>query len=298
MLVGRLAVGAVELLAALLDDVRRHQRDPFAPGGERVDLDLAGALQVVHEFDGLADRGTQREQAVVAQDHRAAGRAEVAGEAGTLVHVEGHAFVAVVGQLAVEAQRVLRQRQQAFLHIGDRHACAGMGVQHRLRLGARVVDAAVDHEAGLVHAHADGVVDDLAFAVDLHQRGRGDLVEHHAERVDQEVVLWARHAGGEVREDEVGPLVLRRDLVGGGEVDADVPLFLADAIADGSAGFQDGAHRGLRGEKVRAIIRLRGAQGEGHSVKLRRKGRALFGYFNGFEDQVRVIGGKAAGIRQ
>src|SRR6185436_6956855 len=53
-----------------------------------------------------------------------------------------------------------------------------------------------------------------------------------------------RHARREVGVDQVGPLVDRAELVGGGEVDSRLPLLLADALADRLAldGFQICAH--------------------------------------------------------
>ena len=88
----------------------------------------------------------------------------------------------------------------------------------------------MDDEAGLVHAHADGVVLDLAFRVDSHQGRGGYLVEHQPVGVDEKV-LGAGHASREVRVNQVGPLVDRGELVGGGEVDPHLPLFLGDAVA-------------------------------------------------------------------
>src|SRR5688572_31602631 len=50
---------------------------------------------------------------------------------------------------------------------------------------------------------------------------------HEAVGIDEEV-LGAGHPRGEVGVDEVGPLVDVGELVGGGEVHARLPLFLAD----------------------------------------------------------------------
>ena len=72
-------------------------------------------------------------------------------------------------------------------------------------ISGRAVHAAVDHEARLVHAHAERIVEDLAVPVDLHQVRRRDLVEHQAVGIEQEI-LGARDARREVRVDEVGPL--------------------------------------------------------------------------------------------
>ena len=175
-------------------------------------------------------------------------RPQVARHARALVHLEGHAFVVVVGQLAVDAQRMLAERQEPLLHRRHGDARARMGMQHRIGFRARFVDATVDHEPGLVDAQARGVLEDIALLVDLYERRGGDLVEHQAERVDQEMVLGAGHARGEMREDQVGPFVVRGQLVGGGEIDPHIPLFLAYTVTQAGAGLEDGAHGQLRRE--------------------------------------------------
>jgi hypothetical protein len=93
----------------------------------------------------------------------------------------------------------------------------------------------VDHEPGVIHAHAGRVVEDVPFEVDLHQVRRGDLVEHQPVRVDEHVVR-ARHAGGEVGVNEIGPPKEVGELVGRGEIDAGFPFLLAHAVAKRGGG--------------------------------------------------------------
>ena len=63
----------------------------------------------------------------------------------------------------------------------------------------------------------------VAGEIDLDQTRGGDLVEHHAVGIDQEVMLGPRHARREVREDEVVPMKMRDQSIGCGKRDARVP---------------------------------------------------------------------------
>ena len=63
------------------------------------------------------------------------------------------------------------------MHRRNRHAGAGMGVQHAGNVRPRFMNGAVDHIAGNV----DGVIgvrlaDDVAFDIDLHQARGGDFL--------------------------------------------------------------------------------------------------------------------------
>src|SRR5207302_917498 len=79
---------------------------------------------------GLAER----EQAMVAQDHRLGGLAEVARHAAALIHLERDALVVVVGDLLLHHHRVLADGQQAALVRRHRHAGARVGVEHAVDL--------------------------------------------------------------------------------------------------------------------------------------------------------------------
>ena len=189
-------------------------------------LRLAGALQAIDVVEGLADGLADRKQAVVAQDHHLA-VAEVLDQPLPLVEFDRHALEVVIGDLA-PAHRRLRQRQQPALEHRHRHAGVGVGVQHAGDVVARAVDRAVDHVARQVDAVVRiGVGDDLAVEIDLDQRGRGDLLVHHAERIDQEMLLVARHARRDVVEVQVGHPVEIDEPIAGGEIDAGLP-FRAD----------------------------------------------------------------------
>src|SRR6185369_2213254 len=75
----------------------------------------------------------------------------------------------------------------------------------------------------------------VAGGVDLHQAGGGDLLEHQTVRIDEELVVRARHARGDVREDEVVPLEQGDEPIGRGEVHARLPFgvaHIASAAAD------------------------------------------------------------------
>ena len=142
-----------------------------------------------------------------------------------LVEVDRRALVVVVADVADEADRGLRQRQQPAFHRRHRHAGAGVGVQHAGDIRPRLVDRAVDHVARLVDAVVGvGLPDDLALDVDLHQARGGDLLVEQAVEVDQQVVLGARDARGDVVVDEVGHPVRVDQPVAGGEIDPRLPL--------------------------------------------------------------------------
>jgi hypothetical protein len=70
------------------------------------------------------------------------------------------------------------------------------------------VHGRVQAEAGLVDGGGE-CADDVAGAVDLDEVRRRHLVEAHAECVDQVVARLARHGGGDVGVDAVGPAVQR-----------------------------------------------------------------------------------------
>ncbi|MNI58857.1 hypothetical protein D3C73_1139880 [compost metagenome] len=142
------------------------------------------------------------QQAVVAQDQVVVA-AQVAHQARLLFGVQRQAFVVVIAQRTQRNEGELRQGQQARLLRGHGHAVDGMRVQHAHRVLAGRMDTAMNGEAGGVDV-VFRIHHLVAVQVDLDQAGRGDLVEHHAVGVDQEM-LGAGHLGGDVREDQVIP---------------------------------------------------------------------------------------------
>ncbi len=64
----------------------------------------------------------------------------------------------------------------------------------------------------------------MAVHVDLDQAGGGHLLEHQLIGIEQEMMLRPRHARGEVGEDQIVPAIISDQPVGGGEIDADLPL--------------------------------------------------------------------------
>jgi len=110
-----------------------------------------------------------------------------------------------------------------------------MDVQHDLRVLTTGVDRAVNDEARGIDL-VRRLHHLLAVDVDLHQARGGDLVEQHPVGVEEEVVVGAGHSRGEVREDEIVPVVVRHQAVGGGEVHALLPLFGRDLVAEAGVG--------------------------------------------------------------
>lgn len=75
-----------------------------------------------------------------------------------------------------------------------------MGVEDAFDIWSGIVDSGVECEAGQVGAIGCGaVVDDVAYGVELDERGRGDLVVEEAKGVDQELVLLLADTGLEFK---------------------------------------------------------------------------------------------------
>ena len=108
-----------------------------------------------------------------------------------------------------------------------------MRVQHALHLGPGAMDGAVDHVARYVDA-VIGVrlCDDVAFEVDLDQARCRDLLVEKTIEIDQQVVFAAGDARGDVVVDQIGHLEPVDQPVAGGEIDARLPLFVRDLVAD------------------------------------------------------------------
>ena len=149
---------------------------------------------------------------MIAQDHGRA-RAQIGHQTFLLTHGQGDAFIVVIAQATMKAHGVLRQRQQPFLQTRQRHARLGMQVHDALRILARSVDGSVDHEAGRIRS-GDRWADHIALQIDLHQTGRGDFVKGQPQRVDQEMMLLARHPGRQVGVDQIVPAEQRAQAIG------------------------------------------------------------------------------------
>ena len=230
--------GPHELLRHLFGHFGRGNVQLGAAGGGH-HLRLAGALHVVHVVKGIGNRGAAGQEAVIAQDHHIEA-AEVAHQALLLVQIQRDAFVVVIGDAIPVAHRVLGQGQQALLLRRHRQPGLGVGVHHAGDIGPRPMHRAVDHITGLVDAVTGGVLDDLAIQRHLDQAGGGDLVEHQAVGVDQEMMLRPRHARRNVGEDQVGHAVRRRQPITGGERHPLLPLFGGNAFLQrGLADFAD-----------------------------------------------------------
>jgi hypothetical protein len=77
------------------------------------------------------------------------------------------------------------------------------------------------------------VVELLASQIDADQARGRDLLEHQAVGVDQELVLGARHARGDVGEDEIVPAEQGHQPIGSGQVDAGAPFIFAHTPLQG-----------------------------------------------------------------
>ncbi len=224
-------------LGGVLGDAGRRQIEGGV-AGHRQHLRLAGELQIEHVGEGERDRGADREQAVVAQDHHRIGP-EVAHQPRAFVDVDRESLIVVIADAAVEELRMLAERQQSVLHGRHGDARLGVGVDHAIHVLALAVNRAVDHESGLVHGRI-GLVDQVAVEIDLDQVRRRHLLEQEPEAVEQEMPGLARHARRDVGVDQVGPAEMLDQSVAGREVDALLPFGRAhvrlNAAADGGWG--------------------------------------------------------------
>src|ERR1051326_4574357 len=86
------------------------------------------------------------------------------------------------------------------------------------------MDRAMNVEASRVYViirfHHDATVE-----IDLHHARRRNLFEHHAVRIDQEVMLRPGHARRDVCEDEIIPAVNGDETIGRREIHTDLPVF-------------------------------------------------------------------------
>src|SRR6056297_2130864 len=86
------------------------------------------------------------------------------------------------------------------------------------------MDGAVNGETGRVDVELVRV-DLVPFLVDAYQAGGRDFLEHHAVRIDQEMVLVTGNPQGNMREDQIVPAVEGNQAVGGGKINAQLPFF-------------------------------------------------------------------------
>ncbi|KAG0923630.1 hypothetical protein G6F31_019432 [Rhizopus arrhizus] len=90
----------------------------------------------------------------------------------------------------------------------------------------------MDHIAGRIDAVTGGRrAEDIAGQIDLDQAGRGDFVIHHAVGVDQQVIVRAGDARGDMVVDQVAHSEVRHQPVAGGQLDAGVPFLRAHVVA-------------------------------------------------------------------
>jgi len=149
-----------------------------------------------------------------------------------LVEVVRDPLEVVIADVVVEPHGGLVERQEPAIERGNGLPRHGMRVQYTVQVAACHVDRAVDDEAGPVHP-VGRLVEDIPVHVDLDEARRRDLLVQESVRVDQELVFGAWNAQRDVIVDEIRPAMLRDQPVGGRELDARLPLLLADPLAYG-----------------------------------------------------------------
>ncbi len=191
-------------------------------------LDLAGALHRPQVRKRLRQRLAPGEQPVVAQDQdrlAAHGREH----ARAFLGVDGDALEVVVGDFPIKLGGIEIRHRQPALGAGHRQPGGGVRVHHAMRPVDLAVHGGMRRQARRIDRPL-AVGEDVAVEIDLDEVGGGDLGVVQAERVDQQVLLRARHAQGDVIVDHLGPAEVGEDAVAGGELDARPPLLGRHAL--------------------------------------------------------------------
>ena len=224
--VGRAQFGTIGIGKHLLVLVDHRLLDRIGGRAQhaRAHLHGAGPLEVVHALEGGGDRAADRQRAVIAQQHVVLA-AEILLQARALVMIERDAFIVVIGEIVGDELRGLVHRQQALHAARHRGAVGRVQMKHAAGVLAHFVDRRMDGEAGRVDAVV-ALGELVAVEIDLDQARGGDLVEHQAVGIDQEMMLRSRHPRGDVGVDQIVPAIMRDQPVAGGEIDALVPLGL------------------------------------------------------------------------
>jgi hypothetical protein len=169
---------------------------------------------------------------VIVHDQRVV-RAEIGDDLLALIKVDRRSFVAVIADVADEADRRLRQRQQAAFHRRNGDAGTRMRVDDTLNVRPRLVDRAVNDIAGFVDAVVGvGRCQNLAFDRHLHQVGGGDFLVQQPVEIDQQMILGAGNARGDVVVDQVGHAELVDQPVTGGKIDARLPFLRRNLVLE------------------------------------------------------------------
>src|SRR4051812_29895989 len=90
------AAWSLELIKSFLGSLFINQARFNPATGQRVDLDLARSIKVVHQLKSLANRIAQRQQTVIAQDHGLGLGAEIGRQARSLVKLQRDALIVVI----------------------------------------------------------------------------------------------------------------------------------------------------------------------------------------------------------
>jgi hypothetical protein len=213
-----------------------------------VDLHLRRALDIVETVVGVGDGFAHRCDAVVGHEQDGL-VADHLGQPLALLGLEGGAGVlVVVGDLAHHADlgladlldaRVLQPGERA----GERHVRVEYGGR---RLRQHLVDRRMDAIAGALDV-AGAALDLAVVDADLHE-GRGlHLRPVQAERDLVVAVGLAGDDEGEVVEDALVEPVLDGHAVGGGQIDAGLPLGGAAVLAGDGGDFELHLHSSSTG---------------------------------------------------
>ena len=104
---------------------------------------------------------------------------------------------------------------------------AGVRMNHALCIWPRRMNCTVNDKTRTMNK-VRRVTNQIAVKIDLDQCRCTDLVKHVSERVQQKVFVRARYPRRNMCVDQIGPAVLRRQPITGGQINAGLPLRFTD----------------------------------------------------------------------
>ncbi len=152
--------------------------------------------------------------------------ADIAHQPLALFRAHGDAFEIVITDHALVEAGIEIARLQSPFGAAHRHRVRRMRVDDGMGMRQVLVEHRMLGETGKVHR--PGIVAHLVpVAIDLDEVGRGHLLPQQAIGIDQEGIVLARHAQGDVVIDTLAPAVMGEDAIGGGEFLPGLPFRFA-----------------------------------------------------------------------
>lgn len=172
------------------DNIVGRQRK-LATAGLRRNLNLASALQIVHQDERLGDASSLCQGAVVAQKHHSL-VSKTDDEFSLLLGPKSGAIVVVISDLSVKRDAELIYREQPLLLRGNRGASDSVEMHDALRFRNCLVNHTMDDPSCGIDFCA--LYEGISLDVDFEEVGCGYFFEQHTEGNEQEPVVAPRQA--------------------------------------------------------------------------------------------------------